>query len=96
MELVDGEKCIVAPSQQRKICSDDMALFHHVKLIPGKSRPSFVHGITKEVFSSPTSLCVNVLSRTGKTNCWAGPRHVYVYRDGEWMNLKGLPAIMIE
>ena len=96
MELIDGERCVVAPSQQGKVCPEDVILFHSVKLVPGKKRPHFIHGLTKDVFRSPTALCVNVLSRKGKTNCWAGPRHVYVYREGKLVNLKGVPAIMVE
>jgi hypothetical protein len=42
--------------------------------------------------ANPTSACKALLNRSGRTNEWNGPRHLFVERDGAWISYKQLSS----
>jgi hypothetical protein len=75
---------------------DDTKTLYEVVIVPGKKRPAF-RLINKEhptLYTSATALCKARFNRDGKTNEWAGPRHVYVRRNGVWISLKGKIGVL--
>ena len=39
------------------------------------------------VFKTPSAVCCNLLSRSGKTNQWNGPSHIYLEINGTWIKM---------
>lgn len=91
--LVHGEICIASPSQQRKVSTHDLSTTFQVLILPDKKRPHFQ--FNHIIYTSPTALCKARFTRKGKTNEWCGPKHLYVLRNGSWINLKGQHAVLV-
>ena len=87
----DGETFIAAPSQSAQLTVMDFMTPHRIRLST-TGRPVFVHGTTGTEYKSASAFCKAVFVRKGKTNEWAGPKHIFVMRDGNWVSLKGILA----
>jgi hypothetical protein len=46
--------------------------------------------INNQLYKSTTAVCKALLVRNGRTNEWAGPSHLFIYRDGTWRSYASL------
>ena len=88
---VSGETVIATTSQSARLSMADFMSPHRL-IVTSAGRTIFVHGTTSAEYKSASAFCKALFNRDGKTNEWAGPRHLFVMRDGNWVSLNGVLA----
>lgn len=88
--LRDGEFALVTTNQNGIIHKHELGAQQYKVIFENGSFAGFYDPYTHTLYTSPSALCKSALKRNGETNEWNGPKHVQLYRDGQWVSLRSL------
>jgi hypothetical protein len=89
--LYNGESLIITRHNHGRPDAEELSVTaqrYIVNISNGKT--TFYDPTSNTFYNSPSALCVAKLTRNGNTNCYAGPRHCLIQRNGEWVTIKTL------
>lgn len=84
-----GDKVLLTRKHSGKPTAEELAGKQY-EVIKTHHELLFIDPESKEVFSSPSGLCVAKLQREGETNQWQGPAHMLLKVGATWTTLKAV------